>query len=299
MEQIKTEKKSLFLSVVKGLFSGFFLAIPFMNKKHLDKLFLRKEENKFENYFKYSFSYLLAASLGALLFFYIPLSTLCETYHTGFYFGLFFMILIFLAYEVFNAIKIGYISRKHLISGLIILGVSFALSFAFSFIKFKAPIEEGVTPFLILLIISIGSFLCSFSGISPSSLFVYFSFYLSGSTYLKDTLYQGLKSVLFLFVIFAIGTFIGNTFYRFYSDKLEPLKEEKYYLNIGLYSSYALYMAIFKLRGPYLYESETITKQAQIITIISTITAFIVFGLILTIYQYPWKEIKFIKRKKR
>ena len=303
MEKTLTTKPKagymIFINIMKGLIAGFFSALPFIHIKHLNRLLQRNEDEGFENYFSDNLPYLISFSFSLAMFFYIPVNMLITKYHTGIYAGMAVMILFFLANEVYHFLKEGFFKKKHLIASGIIFAVSFSLMIAFPYIKFKAPIEKSITPFIILFITIIGSFITSFSDLSGSTVFFFITQYLAYSDYLRDTLYEGMKSNLFLIIIFFIGIFVGNTFYRFFEKYLKPLKREQHSLNIGIYFAGFIIICAKYIKAPFFFESETITLLAQKIILFTTIFAFFIIGLVLTFTDYPFYNRTMPPEKKK
>lgn len=211
-----------------------------------------------------------------------------EKYHGGIYIGLLLLSLCFIAYEIYSFVKIKEKGKRHWIASGIVFLLVFLLCFCFNFVTFSTPKDSSLFPFIILFVLSIGSFLASFSGISPSSLFFFLGIYLTDSTYLNETLYQGLKGNLFLLVIFALGIFIGNTFYRYFHRYFDNAEAEKNSCNIAIYFAAILTLAIYKIKSPFFFESDVIPMISQIITMFATVFSFAIVGIVLTFPQYPF-----------
>lgn len=297
MSMDNTEKKQTFSSVIsqyfQGLLIGIFSIIPFFQTKHMERIIRHENPSGFDSYFSKTLPYLLGIGFAATMMFYSPINMVLEKYSGGIYIGLLLLSLAFLAYEIYSFVKVKEKSNKDLITAAIVFVCVFAFAFGFSFARFQAPENSALIPFILLFVLSIGSFLCSCSGISPATLFFFLGIYLTDSAYMNETLYQGFTNNLFLIVIITLGIFIGNTFYRFYQSHLDKAVLSKASANIALYFAGILALSLFKIKGPFIEESGVITPTAQMIVMFATIFSFAIVGIVLTFSDYPFMKSGF------
>lgn len=279
--KIKKAFPTFLLSFLKSLLSSFFEGMPLFHRQKLSHLLNEKEEDGFSSFLSVTLPRLLATACAVTVFFYIPIDMMLERYHTGIYGGMGIMALLFLIAEVYEFIKEKQKDKRHLLASLILFVIFFSLSFSLHYLPLKTPEEESMIPFLLMALLSLSSFLSSFSGISSFSILFFLGQYSYFSSYLRKTVYEGMKGWLFLFVILFFGYFIGRTFYLFFQGKLKNLSSEKHSINASLFLSGILYLAIDKIKAPWYFDSETITITAQNITLITTLFVFLIVGGIL------------------
>lgn len=290
MENTTTKQKTLsvFLSFMKGLLFGFFDCMPFFQTKRLMSSLHREEVNGFDSFFRHTFVELISMAIAVSVFFFIPMEMMIERYHTGIYAGMAIMILVFLAAEIYEIVK----DRKKIkiLPFALTFALVFILSFCFSFIPFKKASEDSVIPFLIFISLCFSSFISSFNGISLLTPIFYTGLYTYFSKYMNTLLYSGMKNYIFLFVILFLSIFTGKTFYLFFQAKLDSFEMEKKASNVALSLSGFLLICINKIKAPWYFESTTITKMAQNITLATTIIAFFIVSLVLTLPVYIKKK---------
>lgn len=290
-------KKEAIISILKnfiqGLFVGFISVLPFMNTKNIEKFTLKEEVKGFNNYFSKTLPYIIAIGISAALTFYSPFSMLIEKYHGGIYIGLLLFVVLFLIQSLYEFMKTDRKNKKDLLfSGIVFLAV-FTFCFGFSFASFKTPENTLILPFIIMLILAVGTYACLFSGISPSTLFFFTGIFFICSDYLKSTLYQGFGNNLLLIVCFILGIFIGSSIYRYTEKFIGERKQQRITCNIAIYFAGALTIAIHNIKEPFFFESTTITPLAQAITMFCTIFCFALVGVILTFPTYPFFQESF------
>lgn len=290
MENTKTKQKTLsvFLSFMKGLLIGFFDCMPFFQTKRLMNTLHREEENGFDSFFRHTFVEMISMAIAVSVFFFIPMDMMIERYHTGIYSGMAIMILVFLVAEIYEIIKDK--KKIKILPFALTFALVFILSFCFSFIPFKQASEDSVIPFLIFISLCFSSFISSFSGISLLTPIFYTGLYTYFANYMNTLLYSGMKNYIFLFIILFLAIFTGRVFYLFFQDKLDSFAMEKKASNVALSLSGFLLICINKIKAPWYFDSTTITKMAQNITLATTIIAFFVMSLVLTLPVYLKKK---------
>ncbi len=290
MENETTKQKTLsaFLSFMKGLLIGFFDCMPFFQTKRLEKALHREENNGFQSFVKHTITEMIAMAIAISVFFFIPLDMMLERYHTGIYAGMGVMILVFIIAEVYEIIKNK--DRIKFLPFLLTLALVFVLSFSFYYIPFKKAGEESIIPFLIFIALSFSSFISSFSGISLFTPIFFTGLYTYFAEYMNSLLYSGMKNYIFLFLFLFISLFTGRVFYLFYQDKLDKFVMEKKASNVALSLSGFLLICIYQIKEPWYFESTTITKTAQNITLATTIITFFAVSLVLTLPTYLKKK---------
>ena len=291
MENNNTNKDktiSVFMSLMKGLLLGFFDCMPFFERKRLSSSLHREEENGFSSFFRHSLVEMIAMAIAVSVFFFVPLDMMLERYHTGIYAGMGIMILVFMAAEIFEIVQEK--KKIHLLPFILTFIIAFALSFSFYYIPFKQANEESVIPFLIFITLCFSSFISSFNGISLLTPLFYINLFTYFGKYMNSLLYSGIKDYIFLFIILFLGIFTGRVFYLFFQKQLDKFEMEKRASNIAFLFSGFLLICINKIKAPWYFDSNVITLTAQNITLVSTLFAFLIVSLVLTLPVYQKKK---------
>ncbi len=262
--------------------------MPFFQTKRLKNTLHREEEKSFDSFFRHTFVEMISMAIAVSVFFFIPMDMMIERYHTGIYSGMAIMILVFLVAEIYEIIKDK--KKIKILPFALTFALVFILSFCFSFIPFKQASEDSVIPFLIFISLCFSSFISSFSGISLLTPIFYTGLYTYFAKYMNTLLYSGMKNYIFLFIILFFAIFTGRVFYLFFQDKLDSFVMEKKASNVALSLSGFLLICINKIKAPWYFDSTTITKMAQNITLATTIIAFFVMSLVLTLPVYLKKK---------
>ena len=276
------KKGSVYLEALKGLFAGFFSMIPFVHQKSLERVLTRREEKGFNDYFKSSLPYLIAFSLTAVLFFYIPLETVWEQGRIGFVAGMIALALILCGNEIYDYVKTFFNSKKVIIASAINFAIPLLLTLPFFFITLPDPVETSILPFLITALLLVSSFFSSLTGLSISAPLVASGLYLTYGSFLRTELYASKTNIVFYFVLFFLAILSGDVLAKFFQPMLKPYLEKQAF-NTGFYFSCALGLAITQLKGPWHFESEVFTPFAQNIVILTTLFAFVAIGLVFTL----------------
>jgi hypothetical protein len=298
------------LHVIQGLFLGFANGIPFFNLHNLKEVMSIKEipfrrpgtknsENEDSSYemtypeellylLKHKSAMIIGTIIGLALFFFIPVDYLIENYPFAIYSSLLSMSVVFCLFEglrIYRAKK----ERKHILISAITGVITFLCTFLI--LKFLSSSMSGVyegeaTKVLILAVLFLfGGFLYSFSGISLVTLIFVFSGYRSMASGFNTTLYEhtGFLTPILTLICAILGYLLGELLKR--QDSFEM---EKPSANVGLYLGVILYIAIDKMKAPYL--TGVSTEIAEWITIGSAIFASLLISVVLSIHLLPTKK---------
>ena len=297
-KEIRKEKWTLiYQNSLRGMLGGLFSCVPFFPVSQLDRLLHRTETKGFDSFLSVNLPYLLFASLCAALFFFIPVDTILEQGKTGIYVGLLVMIVISLIFEGWKLFLDFTKKKGHIIASSILFILILTACILFYSFPLKEPFEQSVFPFVLMALIAVGSFFCSFVGISPFTALFFAGTYLSYSKFIRTDLYQGISNILFYAVIIFVGFFIGNIFARYLEPYVKQCKMEKHAISIAVSLSGLLMIAIHSLKAPWLFESDTITPTAMIITILTTIFGFTAVSVVLS--SPDWVLIKSLLKKEK
>lgn len=305
MKQEENNQKRTFLdillSIIDGGVLGLFSWLPFSSYQdikedlHTKERTISKKEEKLSSYIgKYfldKWPLLLGILLGAIFFFSIPVQTLTEKYKAGVYGGLLAFIVPFLVQDIFLFIKDRNVTLDHFIISVILFLVGTLVPIlTFSFVRVEPETFLSFPTYLLTFVLMlVGGFLMSFSGIGYGTLFFCFHFYLTFGTGVRDlAILQHVGSYLPLVLVSLIGALIGYGLSLLLNYKAKsPLREERHAINIGLRFS-GIILLIPLLRPPFLVSG--VSEMAQKYTIFTAIVAFFVVSAVLTLPTYLPKK---------
>ncbi len=316
-----TEKvtfSNMMLHLFEGVFAGFASGVPFFQVKNLKGALSMKEipfekvrkdeQNKNalvrgiddNNPYKMSllgelvyllchrFTYLVGFIVGFALFFFIPAQNLVTQYPTAIYGGFIALSVGFVIFEIYTIIK-NRKEKTHYIPSLLLFILTCCLCFIL--LKFAygnvADIwaDEKWQKLILIGGFFLSGFLLTFSGMSLTTLFFFSGLLISVSDVFNATLYShtGILNCGLAIVSGIIGSFVALILLRHNSFVLE-----KSSINLGFYVMGIIFIALNKIKSPFVTGVSTI--YAEWITIGTTIAVCLFVSLGLTIRNYGFMK---------
>lgn len=279
---MEREKTNHLVSIIHGFIIGFFQVIPFLRIDFIKNLTKVKSTNcNLNELLKNKWSYYIGYILGFIFFYALPISYLKENYLTTLGYIFLPIILLNLIANVFILI----INKRSIINILINLLIStcFAIGFYFINLTSFSNLDTYSSYFIILIIMSVVSFISAYSNISIASLLLITSIYFPITEKLnKFALFQDIKGNFILVVFILLGLFLGYSINYILNRKVKIKSESKEAFSLPLlllFLIYDLMNVINKSPIPTTNES----KYATTILFIASLFASIVVSLIFII----------------
>ena len=310
----KVSVSSMLLHLLEGVFAGFASGVPFfhveslknamsvkdlpfekVDKKEVNRNALLKGLDDSNPYrmsflsellylFTHRFTYLVGAIIGFVLFFFVPCKDLINQYPTAIYGGFVALSLGFGFYEVMRIIR-NKDRKNHYIPSILCFIVAAVVCFLLlKFVYGNATElwENNLYQKMILVGgFLLAGFLLTFSGMSMMTLFFFSGFLLSVSDLFNASLYA--HNNLLLCGLALVGALVGS-FVAMIVRRQGKFDMEKAGINLGFYLMGIIFIAMKKIKKPFL--SGISTVYAEWITIGTTIAVCLLVSIGLTIRNY-------------
>lgn len=294
------------LSFLEDLFRGAALSlfswIPFSSYRNLNETLPERKTKAFPSFEQDLKHHLfndiglwIGLLLGAIFFFSIHVSYLLENFKTSVYGALLAFLVPTLVAEIFQYIRhLTHVKKWHIFLSLALFAASFSLSVvAFLFFQVSPkPFLSFPTYAYVFVLMTIGSFLASYTGIGWGSVFFLFRFYLTFAEGVYPlSLLHHISSFLPLILFGLFGALIGSLLSLFLKKREEIEKSdfflERGSLNIGILLSGAFLIPFYLLKAPYFtgYADSIIAEK---ITLYTAVIGGFFISLALTIHIYPF-----------
>ena len=305
-----------FLRIIQGIFIGAFSMIPFSHQRNLEEC-IKTDDRVFKNGFvsyRRRWAYVLGMILGVILFAFIPLRFLIPNFPFALYTGLAVFTLGSIVYEIYRMFTLKEKTSIALMILALIVGVGAVIATRYFNLSKLTSFTGGVEVVYLFLILTIGSFISTYSGMGLGTFFLmsgsYMAMYESFDSlaYLKNfrlglqsfketksfsNLFSIIQNDTIVLLVLILSIFIGS-FLGFILRNKPNRERVKSSLNLGIYIPLVAFFIKDKVIGQPMYTEVVKSTIAQLITNISVILIFLVVPFVLSIHGY-----RFLNKEKR